>query len=66
MPKPNPEAVAMLRDMLAAVEAGQLTEIFLLGRWPNGEYSYDFLVIDVPDLLYELGTVILTEREPRT
>lgn len=62
MPKPNPEAVALLQVLLDEARAGRLQDVFALWRAADGSYDYEFTVADVPDLMYELGNAILLER----
>lgn len=62
MPRPEPEVIALLEQWLAEARAGRVTDVFLLARDDGGEYTSDYWTGDLPDLLYELGTVILQER----
>lgn len=62
MARPDPDVVAMLESHLAAARRGEVRDVFVLCRDGSGEYNYDYLARDLPDMLYELGTVILTER----
>jgi hypothetical protein len=62
MAKPNYELVAMLRELLKAVQAGDITEAFMWYRCTDNSTDYNFLVDDSADMLYELGTIIMDER----
>lgn len=60
--RPDLDTVALLREALEAAERGELQDVFLLSRDDAGEWDSSYNTDDLPDLLYELGTVILTER----
>lgn len=62
MPKPDPKLVEMLSAYLDAARKGNITDVFLLVRYADEEYDHDYWTGDLPDMLYELGTSILTER----
>lgn len=62
MPKPNPEAVALLQSLLDDARKGLLQDVFVLLRAIDGSYGYEYTTQDAGDMLYELGTVILLER----
>lgn len=62
MPKPDPKLVEMLSAYLDAARKGNITDAFLLVRYADEEYDHDYWTGDLPDMLYELGSAILTER----
>lgn len=62
MPPPDVEVVEILEGLLIEAKAGRLPDIFVLTRNDAGDYASDYWTGDLPDLLYELGTVILQER----
>lgn len=62
MPKPDPAVVALLEVYLEAARRGLITDAFVLYRCCDESYGYEYLFGDVPDMLYELGSAILTER----
>lgn len=64
-PQPNEEVIAILEGLLVEARAGRLPDVFVLSRDREGEYATDYWTGDLPDLLYELGNVILRERSGR-
>lgn len=62
MPRPEPEVISILEGLLVEARAGRITDIFVLTLDDGGEYASDYWTGDLPDLLYELGTVTLQER----
>lgn len=65
-PRPNEEVIAILEGLLVEARVGKLPDIFVLSRDGEGEYACDYWTGDLPDLLYELGNVILRERADGT
>jgi len=60
--RPNPETVALLRELTRDAEKGEIQDVFVQFRCRDGGYDHSFTTTDPADMLYELGTVILLER----
>lgn len=62
----NKAVAALFHQMAQMALEGRITEVFFWFRHASGDADYDYVVYDQPDMLYDLGSVILLERvDPR-
>lgn len=55
----NPDVIALLEHWLALAEAGDLQGVLAVGLLRDGEYTEDWVVDDLADMVLEVrGTVI--------
>lgn len=52
----------MLRDLLRDAERGELREVFAVVRLTNGEWDCSYYARDLDNLLYDVGSALLTAR----
>jgi hypothetical protein len=62
MPRAAPEVVDILTRWLDAAKRGEIVDVFVVGRGPGGDYTDDYAVSDVPDMLIEVRSASIRAR----
>jgi hypothetical protein len=64
MPRPIAEVVELLTEWLDYAQRGLLSDVFMVGRRPDGEYLEAYEAADLPDMVLEVrGAVIRAQTD---
>lgn len=64
MPRPVPEVVAVLEEMLAEAKRGGIVALAVVGLDPDGEWLEDWHARDMAALIFAMRSTVIRMRLP--